>query len=287
MFALTIGASCGGTDADDLGVSESAGVRVGSFDFAESRLIAELYAQALEASGFDVVRLGAIGPREVVAPALEQGHIDVVPEYLGTAVQYFRAAADDKTGLADALAPRGLRPLEPAPAEDVNVFVVTEMTAERYELSAISDLADVAAGFRLGGPVECPDRPFCLAGLEATYGLSFTEFVPNRTLAITAEALIREEVDVGVMFSTAADLTSGPFVVLDDDRSLQPAENVVPVVREAAIDRWGPRLTETLDSLSRLLSTGQLQAMNRLIQDGEPVEAVAASWVRSVGLVDS
>jgi osmoprotectant transport system substrate-binding protein len=169
----------------------------------------------------------------------------------------------------------------------VNVFVVTETTARRHQLTTLSDLADVAAGFKLGGPVECPDRPYCLAGLEAAYGLSFAEFVPNRSLAITAEALIREEVDVGVMFSTAAELTSGPFVVLADDRRLQPAENVVPVVRDAVIDRWGPRLTDTLDGLSRLLTTEQLQAMNRRIRDDESIEAVAASWLREVGIVDA
>ena len=150
--------------------------------------------------------------REVVAPALEQGHIDLVPEYLGTATECFGAPTDGMADLATALEAKGLEPLQPSPAQDVNVFVVTEETAGVHGLERISDLAEVASSFRFGGPVECPDRPLCLAGLQATYGLSFAEFVPNRTLAITAEALIREEIDVGVMFSTAAELrlrTSG------------------------------------------------------------------------------
>ncbi len=285
-FAVSIGTSCGGTEADDPGVSESAGVRVASFDFAESRLIAELYAQALEGQGFEVVRLGAVGPREVIAPALEQGHVDVVPEYLGTAAQHFGAVDDGLAELTRALASRGLRPLDPAPAEDVNVFVVTEATARRHGLVAVSDLAGVASDFAFGGPVECPGRPLCLLGLERAYGLSFASFVPHRTLSITAEALIREEVDVGVMFSTAAELTSGPFVVLDDDRDLQPAENVVPLVRRAAVDRWGQPLVDALDAVSRMLTTSELQAMNRRAHDGAPETAIAASWLLTIGLAD-
>jgi osmoprotectant transport system substrate-binding protein len=246
-----------------------------------------LYAQSLEEQGVDVVRLGAGGPREVVAPALEQGQIDLVPEYLGTASSYFGAVTDDVTGLAAALDVRGLQLLEPAPAEDVNVFVVTDATATDHGLVKISDLAPVASSFVLGGPVECPDRPLCLAGLQMTYGLDFAGFAPNRNLAITAEALIRGEVDVGVMFSTAAELTSGTFVVLIDDRDLQPAENIVPVVRQATVDRWGAAVTGILDRLSRVLTTEELQAMNRRVQDDEPIATVAAAWLRSVGLVDA
>ncbi len=287
VFAATIVAACGANDTETSDARETAGVRIASFDFAESRLIGELYAQTLEGQDFDVVRLGAVGPREVVAPALEQGHIDLVPEYLGTAAEYFGAPTDSVADLATALEAKGLEPLQPSPAQDVNVFVVTEETAGVHGLERISDLAEVASSFAFGGPVECPDRPLCLAGLQATYGLSFAEFVPNRTLAITAEALIREEIDVGVMFSTAAELSSGPFRVLADDLGLQPAENIVPVVRQATVDRWGPRMTRTLDELSNLLTTDELQAMNRRVQDDEPVAEVAASWLLSMGLVDS
>ena len=284
VFTAAFAAGCGNDDAGNSAPTESDGVRIASFDFAESRLVAELYAQSLEAGGFDVVRLGPIGPREVLAPALEQGHIDVVPEYLGTAARYFGAPSDDVADLAAALTSRDLRPLEPAPAEDVNVFVVTGTTADQLGLARISDLSGVASGFTIGGPVECPDRPHCLLGLESTYGLSFAEFVPMRTLGITAEALTRAEIDVGVMFSTAAELASGPFVVLDDDRDLQPAENIVPVVRQATIQRWGPGLETALDRLSGRLTTADLQAMNRRVEDDEPVANVAGEWLRSVGL---
>lgn len=256
-----------------------------SFDFAESRVIAEVYAQTLEARGIEVERLGSVGPREVVAPALEQGLIDVVPEYLGTAASYFGSDDTDPAAVEAVLSERGLVLLDAAPAEDVNVFVVTTTTADDHGLTAISDLSGVAHDFRLGGPVECPERPYCLAGLTATYGLVFAEFVPLRTLAMTGEALERGEIEVGVMFSTAAALTSGPFITLIDDRELQPPEFVVPVVRRTALDRWGPELAAALNDVSARLTTGALQGMNRRVQDGTPVVETASGWLRSVGLV--
>ena len=296
-LAAVVTTGCGGNDDDGSGdgarddgapigaVADA--VRIASFDFEESRLIAELYAQALEGGGIDVVRLGAIGPREVVAPALEQGQIDVVPEYVGTAAQHFGATTDDLRGLRAALRPRDLRALQPAPAQDVNVFVVTETTAREHRLTTVGDLATVAAGFRIGGPVECPGRPLCLGGLDAVYGLTFAEFVPHRNLAITAEALLRDEVEVGVMFSTSPEVTSGPFVILDDDRGLQPADNIVPVITVAAAERWDPELPDILNWLSHSLTTAELQAMNRRAQNGEPLPDIAASWLRSISLLSS
>jgi osmoprotectant transport system substrate-binding protein len=283
VLAATI-AACGGDDTAAPGTTDGDRLRIASFDFEESRLVAELYAQVLEAAGVEVERLDAVGPREVIAPALEKGLIDLVPEYVGSAATHFEAATIDAPGLAAVLADRGLVVLEPAKAEDVNVFVVTETTAHANDLATISDLADVAAGFRIGGPVECPDRPYCLAGLDSTYGLTFAEFVPHRTLAVTAEALLRDEVDVGVMFSTAAELTSGAFVVLGDDRGLQPPENIVPVARRVTVERWGPEFVAALDDLSRALTTSALQQMNRRVDVGAPIDDVAAAWLYSVGL---
>jgi len=283
-LAVAIAACGGGGDTGVPGTAESDRLRVASFDFEESRLVAELYAQVLEGAGFPVERLEAVGQREVVAPALEQGLVDLVPEYVGSAATHFGAATIDAPGLAAALAERDLEMLEPAEAEDVNVFVVTETTALAGDLATLSDLSDVAAGLRIGGPVECPDRPYCLAGLHTTYGLTFAEFVAHRTLAVTAEALLRDEVDVGVMFSTAAELTSGPFVVLEDDRGLQPPENIVPVARRATVERWGPEFVAALDELSRALSTTALQQMNRRVEVGAPVDDTAAAWLLSVGL---
>jgi osmoprotectant transport system substrate-binding protein len=281
---VMIAAACGGSDADSTGPVNSDGVRIASFDFAESQLLAELYAQVVEGSDIPVVRLGPVGPREVVAPALEGNVVDLVPEYLGTASGHFDAVTTDPTGLATALEPRGLLALTPASAEDVNVFVVTRTLADQQMLMQLSDLASLAPTAKFGGPVECPERPLCLQGLADTYGLTFAEFIPQQTLEVTAEALRQGEIDIGLMFSTSAELEPNEFVALADDRDLQPPENIVPVVRSDAVERWGPTLPDSLDSLSRLLTTGELRGMNRRVADGEPVAVVAGSWLTAVGL---
>lgn len=236
LLALVIGGACGGDDSDSAGPTPEDGLRIASFDFAESELLAELYAQVIEAGGTTVVMLGPIGPREVVAPALELDLVDLVPEYVGTASGHFGAATADFDGLADAIETLGLVALEPALAQDVNVFVVAEPTATVNDLVRLSDLAHIAPTARFGGPVECPERPLCLLGLADTYGLSFAEFVPQRSLAVTAVALERGEIDVGLMFSTSAELVGRNLLILEDDRGLQPAENVVLLIRQSALD---------------------------------------------------
>jgi osmoprotectant transport system substrate-binding protein len=261
------------------------GMRIASFDFAESELLAELYAVVLEEADVPVVRLGPIGPREVVAPALESGVVDLVPEYVGTASAYFGAASTNVAALRDAVEPRGLVVLEPASAENVNVVVITNTLAETRGYSRLSDLVDMAPTAVFGGPVECPERPLCLPGLENTYGLTFAEFVPQRSLAVTAEALRRGEIDVGVMFSTAAELSPDEFFPLRDDRFLQPPENIVPIVRSAALERWGSPVADALEALARRLTTAELQTLNRLVADDAPEAAVADEWLAAVGLI--
>lgn len=285
LLLLATGAACGDDREAEAVDDRAAAIRVASFDFAESALLAELYAQALESGGLPVIRLGSIGPREIIAPAQELDLIDVVPEYLGTALQYAGVPEPNPDPVAarellnDRLLGRGLTALEPSPAEDKNVIVVTRDTAEANDLAIISDLSPLAERQRFGGPAECPDRPLCLVGLDAVYGLRFAEFVPQRSLAFTAEALRRGEIDVGLMFSTASELEADDLVELADDRRMQPAENVVPVVRLDALERWGPALADSLDRVSVHLTTADLRGLNLQVADGEPVEDVAARWL--------
>jgi osmoprotectant transport system substrate-binding protein len=267
----------GGEDAGDDTTPD--GLRVAAFDFAESEVLAELYAQAVEAEGVPVVRLGAVGPREIVAPALQLDRIDLVPEYVGTAAGYFGVDEPDLAGLSAALEPLGLVALEPASAQDVNVVVVTAATAREHDLLRISDLTELAPTASFGGPVECPERPLCLIGLRDAYGLEFAEFVPQRSVELTAEALRRGEIDVGLLFSTTPALSAGSLVVLDDDRGLQPSEQVVPVIRRDALQRWGPEVRRALDGVSAQLTTEGLRGLNRRVEEGEPVSAVATSWL--------
>lgn len=283
-------AACGDDSSPEL-EQAATGIRVASFDFDESMLLAELYAQVLEAEGVPVVRLGAVGPREIVAPAMELDHVDLVPEYLGTALQYAGStepSPDAEAAVAELneeLAPKGLLALAPSQAEDKNAIVVTAATAEAEGLETISDLLPIVATQRFGGPAECPDRPLCLVGLAEVYGLHFAEFVPQRSLEFTAEALRRGEIDVGLMFSTAAELDASDLVELSDDRRLQPPENIVPVVRADVVERWGSAVIDSLAVMSAALTTSELRAMNGRVAAGEPMTEIAGDWLADHGLL--
>ncbi len=269
-------------------------IRVASFDFAESEVLAELYAQALEARGYGVARYLGLGPRELVEPALAKGLVDLLPEYSGSALQFATLGATlpsadpvaANQALSSALAGRGLRVLASAQAQDANVIVVTARTAARYGLTKVSDLGPVAGQLVFGGPPECPDRPFCLEGLAERYGLAFESFVPlDAGGPLTLAALAAQEIDVGLMFSSDPNIPGRNLVPLIDDRSLQPAENVTPVVRKALVERYGPGMVDALNAVSSRLTTDQLVAMNAAVTvDGRPATAVAAGWLRDHGL---
>lgn len=288
---LLVLAGCG--DASDVGTPTEppSGIRVAAFDFAESELLAELYLMAIESAGLPVARLGVVGPREVVSPALELDRIDLVPEYLGAALRFAGSESTDpdptsaRDELNELLTERGLVALEPSAAEDTNVVVITVETAEREQITTISDLTRLAEDLRFGGPAECGVRPQCLPGLETVYGLRFAEFVPQPSLVLTAEALRRGEIEVGLMFSTAAELDPTELLALVDDRGLQPAENIVPLIRRDTLDRWGPDVATVLDAVSRRLTTEELRALNVRVAERESVGDVARSWLAAQGLL--
>jgi osmoprotectant transport system substrate-binding protein len=304
--ALTIAvAACAG-DPGPPAATPSGGVRVASFNFAESSLIAEIYAQALEARGVEVRREPELGPRELVRAPLRQGLVDVVPEYLGSALRAEESVAPAGPGaettaptdLADpdvarralesALAPWDLHTLQPAEAQNQNGLAVTRATARRLSLRTTSDLAAVAGRLRLGGPPECPERPYCLEGLSAVYGLSPASFAPFTEAAHVRRALDDGVVDVGVVFTTDGALAEGELVLLEDDRGLQPAENVVPDVRAEVLESpIGPRVAAALDGVSARLTTSDLRFLNwRVEMAGNAPADEARGWLLRHGLVD-
>jgi osmoprotectant transport system substrate-binding protein len=269
-------------------------ITVASFDFAESELLAALYGGALEHRGFDVDLELGIGPREFVDPALARGLVDVVPEYAGTAVQFLRApeavdandAAVTHRALVEAADRIGVTALAAAAAQDANAIVVSRATAERHDLATVSDLVPVAGQLVFGGPPECPQRPLCLQGLEATYDIHVGEFVALDVGGpVTLQALRTGDIDVGVLFTTDPALDDGDLVELRDDRGLQPAENITPLVVDDAIERHGPRLADALDAVSQRLTTPQLRELNqRVARQPERLRRIANDWLESEGL---
>ncbi|HLM64997.1 MAG TPA: ABC transporter substrate-binding protein [Acidimicrobiales bacterium] len=287
-------AACGGGDRAPSSVAVE-GVAVASFNFPESRLVAEIYAQALEDEGVQVRRELDLGPRELVMPALRQGLVDVVPEYLGTALAATAPLATvDRSdpravsrGLTAAVAPWGLQVLPYARAQNQNGVVVTRATADRLDLAAVSDLGPTASTMTIGGPPECPSRRYCLVGLTDAYSLRFPSFEPFERETFVGRALEDDVIDVGVMFTTDGALAGDELVLLDDDRGLQPAENLVPIVRSEVLDREGEPLATALGEVSAHLTTANLRFMNwRVTVAGNDPAAEARGWLVRQGLVD-
>ena len=262
-------------------------ITVTSFDFPESETLAELYGQALRQHGYPVAVVTRLGPREIVQPALEQGRVDLVLGYLGSALNFLYdrrvATADPRANharLTQALGSRGISVLAFAKAQDRNGFVVTGDLARRRQLERISDLAPIADQLTLGGPPECPDRLLCLKGLQDVYGLQFARFeaMPSRTT--TADALATGEIDLGMLETTNGNLADRDLVQLTDDRRLQPAENIVPMMRTEIAAAYGPTLVHLINNLTAQLNTQDLIQMNQQVElEGTKSAAVAADWL--------
>jgi osmoprotectant transport system substrate-binding protein len=270
-------------------------ISVGSFDFPESVLLAQIYGQALAAAGFPVRILPNLGPREVADSALMDGLVQVIPEYAGSALEFFslgRLSATSNTqaaaeALGGSVAGRGLVAARPAPAQDANALVVTAAAAARYGLRSIADLAKVAPQLVFGGPPECPGRAYCLPGLKRVYGLRFKAFTRlDAGGPLTLQALAAGYIGVALLFTTDPSIPARHLVVLADDRGLQPAENITPLVRRDVIARYGPRLLTTLNKVSALLDTGTLQTLDARVELArQDARLVAGGWLRAHGLI--
>jgi osmoprotectant transport system substrate-binding protein len=285
VLLLAVLPACGGSDPEPTAPET---VRFASYDFSENQTLTEVYAEAARRAGLPVTVQHGVGPREVVSPALQQGVVDVVIDYLGTALAFARPSetrpsrepVEMHADLARTLGERGVLVLDPAKAEDQNGFAVTTRFAAEKGLARLSDLADLAPSLTFGGPPECPDRPFCLQGLEGTYGLHFGTVLTLSSRAATVEALLSGQIDVGLLETTDARLAVAPVQLLIDDRDLQPPENVVPLVRAEVVDRWGEELRTALDEVSTRLTTNDLVNLNRLveIEGWTPREAAEYWW---------
>jgi osmoprotectant transport system substrate-binding protein len=297
MLALSACTSSSGSVPSAAGLAGRPGtvITIGSFDFPESVLLAEIYGQALAADNFPVRILPDLGSRELVDSALMSGLVQLVPEYAGSALEFFSLGRLSATSDAEAanraltgsVAGRGLVPASPAPAQDANAIVVTAATAARYGLRSIADLARLAPGLMFGGPPECPGRAYCLPGLKRVYGLRFKTFTPlDAGGPLTLQALEEGDIGVALLFTTDPDIPARHLVVLADDRGLQPAENITPVVRRDVIARYGPNLLAALNTVSALLDTGTLRALDARVElAGQDPRLVAGRWLRAHGLI--
>ena len=295
-LALVAVAVAGCGSANPLGGGDVSGdlksIVVGSADFPESKILAEIYAQALEANGFTVGRQLGIGSRETYIPALQDHSIDLIPEYTGNLLQYFdpkttaTSPADVELALHRAL-PGDLSILTPSTAADTDTVAVTADTARNWNLKTIGDLAAHSSEVKFGAPSEFLNRTEGLPGLKATYGLDIS---PHNFVAIsdgggpaTVRALVDGTVTAADIFSTSPAIPQHNLVVLADPKNNFLAANVVPVVSS---QKKSTALKRVLDAVSVKLSTEALIELNTAVSGNagvDPDEA-ARKWLSDNGL---
>jgi osmoprotectant transport system substrate-binding protein len=272
-------------------------VKVGSDGFYEAKLMAEIYAQALEAGGYTVDRTGiGIGSRKVSAPALESGQIDLKPEYIGSGLAFYEPGkqtgdpAANETALQAVMATKGggITVLDYSPAADQNAFVVRKDTAAQFSLAKLSDATAVQNQLKWGLATDCKTNAVCAAALKSAYGLDPTNITPLAACDTPmAQALANKTIDVAELCSTQPDIAVNGFVVLTDDKQTQPADNIAPLVRNdllAKVDKTA--FEKILNDVSAKMDTATLTDLNKQVSvDKKDIAAVAKAWLQSVGLV--
>jgi len=292
-------AACGGDDDDDAATSggdnggeaqtevpDGPDIKIGAQDFGESAILASIYDQALDGAGFtsDVAEVG--GFRDLLFAAFESGDVNLAPEYVASEANFLEAgsASADLDASMEALQPlleaKGLVALDPSEAVDKNVFVMTSERADELGIETLSDLAEKGADLKLGAPQDCEENAFCIPGLKDVYGLDLTSnFVPLDA-GVVGTSLNEGAIDVATLFSTDGRLADEDWVVLEDDKGLAGADNIVPVLSQELVDAYGDQLTGVLNDISAQLTTDDMIAMNKAYDiDHEDAEDIAADWL--------
>lgn len=289
-FGLT---ACGGDPLSGGGAeSDPNVVAIGSGNFTESQLLAEVYSQALQDAGVSVEEPVAIGSREAYFPALQDGSVDLIPDYTGALLQYLDENAKEIEPpevyrALQAKLPPALVAGAMSGAENKDAVVISRATADRLKVRSIADLAPHCADLVFGGSSEFQTRPDGIPGLRTKYGCSFRSY---RALdsggVLTVAALAGDDIQAADLFTTDPALPQNDFVVLADPKENFAAQNVVPVLAKR---KASPKVTAVLDRISAKLSTAELLAMNTEAAgpDKPALRTVATSWLTRNGLIDS
>lgn len=294
VTALVLLAACGG-GGDPLSNAPAAPapadtIRVGSEQFPENQLLAEIYAQAIEAKGVRVERNFGIGARESYVLALKDGSADVVPDYNGNLLRYFRpeateASPEDVYRALQQVMPPELTVLDQAPAQNKDGFTVTAETAQRYNARSIEDIAPFCGEIVFGGPTQFRERPYGLEGLRKNYNCTFKEFRPLDTGGpLTVAALKDGTVQAADVFTTDPAIPANNFVTLEDPKNNFPSQNIIPLINRAKAT--GP-VAEALNGVSARLTQQELLNLNVKLGESNPQTdaEIAKEWLAAQGLV--
>jgi osmoprotectant transport system substrate-binding protein len=265
---------------------------IGSENFPEEVILGNLYNDVLQHAGFKTQLRSNLGGRPIVDKALAGKALDLFPDYAGSLLVYLEPKdtsqatqlSTDVPALKRALAAQGATVLNPAPAIDTNAFAVTKATAAQYKLTTLSSLASAAPKLVFGAPAECPTYYYCLPGLKKVYGLHFKSFLPIGESGPEAAAYLKNNrVQVAEFDSSDGTILENNFVSLTDNKHLEPADNIIPVVRTAFAT---PAVGAALNTLSAKLTTNALSKLNIDVNvNHENAATVASQWLKSVGLI--
>lgn len=292
LAVLGLVATACGSD-DDKGGSSSGSVpsgptiSIGAQDFPESVVLSELYRQAFEAAGYKASVQDLGGYRDLLYGAFESGDVNVALEYAASMYNFLSkpdspAGTDVEAnveGAAPLLEAKGIAIADPSDAIDTNAFVMTKEKSDQLGITTLSELAEKGADLKLGGPSDCETNAFCIPGLERVYDLDLSgSFVALDTGV--ADALAGDQFDVGVLFSTDPPVTDEKFVVLEDDKGMLAADNIVPVMSKALVDAYGDDFVDLVNKISAALTTENVAAMNKAyVVDKEEAAAVATRFL--------
>jgi osmoprotectant transport system substrate-binding protein len=292
-LAATLAVSaCGSSDplAEDKpsGSASAGSITIGSANFPESQLLAEIYAQTLEAKGVTVTRKFDLGSREKYMDGLKDGSIDLIPEYTGTLLQFLNkqapeTEADEVYTALQKVLPSNLTVLDKAEAEDKDAIVVTKETADKWKLKSIEDLVPHCGEVTFGGPPEIQQRPDGIPGFKKTYNCTFKGFSALEPGAITTKALLDGTVQAADIFTTDASIEANNLVVLEDPKSNFAAQNVVPLINK---DKVNDTVKAALNAVSAKLDTKSLQELNTALDapDKPEYSDVAKDWLSKAGI---
>ncbi|WP_410566763.1 ABC transporter substrate-binding protein [Amycolatopsis sp. cmx-4-61] len=283
--------ACGGGDEKPAAPGKGgAPIVVASFNFTDSQILAEIYAQALEAKGYPVARKLNLGSRELIYPSLKSGELQFIPEYQGSAISagFGKEPVKDAKGeheqLAKLLEPNGVALLDYAPAEDKNTYIVKADLAKSKGLAKISDLKKLDKVVLAGGP-ECEKRLTCFKGLTDVYKLTNASFQTVQELGPRVQQLDSGAVTVIPVDSVSPLAGDAKYTVLEDDLAMVPTENVVPAVNKKVLDERGADFKSAVDAVSAKLTTEGMRGLNKRVDtDGETAADVAKDWLSQQGL---
>ena len=300
---LIFAAGCGGGfddsgDQDTTGTS-SGSLVVGGANFTEMLIMENMYAQLLEQQGFDVT-IKSVSTRDIYAPALVKGQIDVVPEYAGSMADFLNldlngpdaepVTSNDVEATVQALNEladeAGLAVLEPAQAANQNAFAVTQDYADENDLTTLSDLGELGEPIVLAAAPDCPERQDCALGLESVYGIDLAKVLPlGFGSPQTKDAVTSGEAQLGLVGTTDGSLDRLGLVILEDDKGLQAAQNLIPVLNADTAERY-PEIAGVLNELSETLTTDDLADLNAKvdIERQQPAD-VAREYLEAEGLL--